>query len=68
MEQHRKFPQSGNVRAKASAEYLGIGESTFWLKVKEGKIKKPIKLGPRISTWEAEYIRDLAKNGIGEAA
>lgn len=62
------FPVSGNVRAKQSAQHLSIAVSTFWLWVKQGKIKKPIKYGNRVSVWDAEYIRDLAKNGIGEVA
>ena len=61
------FPQSGNVRAKQSAQFLGIAQSTFWAWVKQGRIKKPTKHGARISVWDAEYIRELAKNGI-EAA
>ena len=63
-----EFPQSGNVRAKASAKYLSIGLSTFWLYIKQGKIKPPTKHGARISVWKAEYIRDLAENGVREVA
>ncbi len=61
------FPQSGNVRAKQSAQHLSIGVSTFWLWVKQGKIKPPTKHGARVSVWNAEYIRDLAENGVGVA-
>jgi len=68
MTQERQFPISGNVRPKASAEYLGIGLSTFYLYIKQGKIKPPIKHGERISVHNAEYIRSLAENGIGEVA
>jgi len=63
---HYQFPFSGNVRAKQSAQFLGIAQSTFWLWVKTGKIKKPKKHGARVSVWDATYIRELAKNGIGE--
>ena len=62
------FPQSGNVRAKQSAQYLSIGVSTFWLWVQQGKIKPPTKHGARVSVWQAEYIRNLAINGVGEIA
>ncbi len=65
MREQYQFPQTGNVRAKPSAEHLAIGISTFWLWVKQGKIKKPTKHGARVSVWDAEYIRELAKNGIG---
>ena len=56
----------GNIRAREAADYLSIGLSTYWLWVKQGRIKKPIKFGSRISVWSAEYIRELAKNGIPE--
>ena len=62
------FPNSGNVRAKESAQHLSIGISTFWLWVKQGKIKPPTKHGARVSVWKAEYIRELAENGVGEVA
>ena len=63
------FPHSGNVRAKQSAKHLAIGISTFWLWVKQGKIKPPTKHGARVSVWDANYIRDLAKHGVsGEVA
>ena len=64
-DQHiQAFPQTGNVRVKQAAQYLNIGVSTFWAWVKQGKIKPPIKYGERVSVWQAEYIRELAENGI----
>ena len=62
------FPQSGNIRPKDSAKYLSIGISTFYLYIKQGRIKPPTKHGARISVHSAEYIRELAENGIGEIA
>ena len=64
--QNTTFPQAGNVRAKQSAQFLGIAQSTYWLWVKQGKIKKPTKHGARVSVWDAKYIRSLAENGIME--
>jgi len=61
------FPLEGNVRAKQAYAFLAIGKSTFHLYVQQGRIKKPMKYSPRTSVWSAEYIRDLAKNGIPEA-
>lgn len=58
------FPDVGNVRASQSAAYLGIGLSTLWLFVKQGRIKRPIKYGVRLSVWEAEYIHQLKREGI----
>ncbi|PIE01442.1 MAG: transcriptional regulator [Thiothrix nivea] len=58
------FPHEGKVRAKQAAPFLGIGKSTFWAYVKEGRICQPMRYGPRVSVWSAEYIRQLAETGI----
>lgn len=58
------FPQVGNVRANQSAAYLGLGLSTFWLYVEQGRIKRPIKYGVRVSVWDAVYIHQLRETGI----
>jgi predicted DNA-binding transcriptional regulator AlpA len=60
------FPESGNVRAKQAAAFLGIGLSTLWAyaSANDGRIKKPKKLSSRVSVWDASYIRDIALNGL----
>lgn len=58
------FPSAGKVRVPQAAAYLGIGASTFWLYVKEGRVNQPVRYGARLSVWDAEYIRELAANGI----
>ena len=61
------FPHEGNVRAGPSAKHVGIGVSTWWLYVKQGRIKQPMRYGKRVSVWGAAYVRGLAENGIPEA-
>lgn len=61
------FPKVGNVRANQSAAYLGLGLSTFWFFVNQGRIKKPTKYGVRLSVWDAEYIHQLKREGIPKA-
>ena len=61
------FPEVGKVRAKQAAAYLEIGESTFWKMLADKRIDPPLKLGKRVSVWDAQYIRQLAENGIPEA-
>lgn len=61
------FPTTGKTRAVQNAALLEMGVSTFWKYVKEGRIKRPMRFGARISVWDAEYIRHLAENGIPEA-
>jgi predicted DNA-binding transcriptional regulator AlpA len=62
----KPFPTEGKVRAKQAAPFLGIGVSTFWLYVKQGRVIRPTRYGKRVSVWDAQYIRDLAVNGIPE--
>ena len=61
------FPHEGKVRVKQIAPFLGVGISTFWLYVKQGRINKPMRYGSRVSVWDADYIRQLAMQGIPEA-
>ena len=58
------FPDSGKVRVPQIAAHLGIGVSTWWGLVKEGRVLPPVKFGARVSVWDAEYIRELAVTGI----
>lgn len=58
------FPVDGMVRAAAAAKFLSIGLSTWWLYVKQGRIKQPLRYGPRVSVWDSQYIRSLASHGI----
>ena len=58
------FPDTGKVRAADIAAFLRIGVSSWWLHVKEGRVMPPMKLGVRTSVWDAQYIRELAANGI----
>lgn len=62
--QIKPFANEGKVRVKEAAPFLAIAVSTFWLYVKQGRIKKPMRFGKRVSVWDAQYIRELAENGI----
>ena len=58
------FPHEGKVRAKQAAPFLGIGLSTFWLYVKQGRIEQPMRYGARVSVWDASLIRSYSDSGI----
>lgn len=62
------FPMDGKVRVQQFAAYLNIGVSSIWKLAKDGRIKKPQKLGARTSVWDAGYVRMLGEEGIPEAA
>ena len=44
---------------------IPIGKSSWWAGVKSGRFPKAVKLGPRITVWRAEDIRQLINNGVG---
>lgn len=58
------FPDSGKVRVPQIAAHLGIGTSTWWLYVKQGRVLPPVKYGVRVAVWDAAYISQLADTGI----
>lgn len=43
-----------------------VSKSQLWKLVKEGKFPSPIKLGPRITAWRVEDIRQfIEKDSFG---
>lgn len=62
-------PSNKSLRAKEAAAFLGIGKSTFWRWVQEGRIPEGIKLSPRATVWTVEtleHFRSLcAEKGRG---
>ena len=38
---------------------IPVSKSTWWAGVKSGRYPKPVKLGPRITAWRVEDIRNL---------
>ena len=38
---------------------IPVSRSTWWAGVKSGRYPRPIKLGPRITAWRVEDIREL---------
>jgi len=38
---------------------IPVSKSTWWAGVKSGHFPKPVKLGPRITVWCVEDIREL---------
>ncbi len=47
----------GAMRAKHAAAFLGIGESTFWRWVKEGRLPKGARLSARATVWKCEDLK-----------
>lgn len=38
-----------------------VSKSTWWDGVKSGRFPAPVKLGPRITAWRVEDIRELLR-------
>lgn len=51
-------------RIKAVADFLGIGESTAWRWVSEGRLPQGIHLSPRVTVWrKADIVHFLEQVG-----
>ena len=47
------------LRAKGAACYLGIGRSTFWAFVNQGRIDKGIKLSQNCTVWPVKALDEF---------
>lgn len=51
------------ARAKECAARYGMGESTWWRKVKEGLLPQPVRFGRGFTAWDiAECDRFFEEN------
>ncbi len=46
------------LKAREAAAHMGISEPTFWRRVSDGTVKRPIKLGA-LSRWPLSEILDV---------
>jgi predicted DNA-binding transcriptional regulator AlpA len=53
------LPPEGFVRLPVVLKVLGIGKTTLWQGIRDGRIPKPVKIGSRITAWKVEDIRAL---------
>lgn len=66
------FPETGYLRlpqiigdrkaAPPIPPVIPVSKSTWWEGVKSGRFPKPVKLGPRITAWRVEDIRELIES------
>ena len=56
-----RLPQIiGNPKAEPPVPaIIPVKKSCWWEGVKSGRFPKPVKLGPRVTVWRVEDIRDL---------
>lgn len=63
-----KLPDTGFVRLATILAPHGpipVSKSTWWAGIKTGRFPRPVKLGPRITAWRVEDIRELIEKGAG---
>ena len=53
------LPSEGFVRLPVVLHVLGIGKTSFWKGIQNGRFPKPVKIGARIAAWKVEDIRSL---------
>jgi prophage regulatory protein len=55
------LPEAGFIRLPKVLSLLPIGRSTWWAGIRSGRYPAPVKIGPRLSAWRVEDIRELLK-------
>ncbi|MCC8108175.1 MAG: AlpA family phage regulatory protein [Planctomycetes bacterium] len=61
------LPTEGFVRLPVVLGVLGIGKTSFWRGIHDGRYPHPVKLGPRTSAWRVEDIRAVIAKYKAEA-
>jgi prophage regulatory protein len=52
------LPTAGFIRETTVLIFVPISRATLWRKVKSGEFPKPVKLGPKITAWKVEAVRE----------
>jgi len=59
------LPETGFVRLPQVLKIFPVSKSTWWAGVKDGRYPKPVKLGPKMTAWRVEDIRELVASTQG---
>jgi prophage regulatory protein len=63
-ETYGAMPATGYMRqSQLIPAIFPFSSATLWRKVKAGTFPEPVKLGPRITAWRVEDIRELLQGG-----
>lgn len=57
MTENNTLPDTGYLRLPEVLRYIPVSKTTWWNGVKSGRFPKSVKLGPGITAWKAEDIR-----------
>ena len=53
------LPETGFLRLSEVLKVFPVSKSTWWAGVKDGRYPKSVKLGPKMTAWRVEDIREL---------
>ena len=65
--QDSTLPTEGFVRLPQVLAVYPVGRSSWWAGVKAGRYPAPVKLGPRVTAWRVEDVRQLLARVASEA-
>ncbi len=52
-----QLPETGFLRIRQVLNFIPIGRTTLWERVKAGTFPRPVKLGPKTTVWRVEDVR-----------
>ena len=55
------LPETGFARIPTVLTLIPVSRSTWWAGIKDGRYPVPCKLGPGVTAWRVEDIRELIK-------
>lgn len=58
-ENKHQLPETGFLRLRGVLGLFPVSRSSWFAGVAEGRYPAPVKLGPRMSAWKVEDIREL---------
>jgi len=62
MQKTHILPETGFVRLPDVLKVFPVSASHWWAGVKDGRYPQPVKLGPKITAWKVDDIRQLIQS------
>jgi prophage regulatory protein len=59
MIEYKTLPDTGFLRLSEVLRYIPVSKTTWWNGVKFGRFPASVKLGPGITMWKVEDIKEL---------
>jgi predicted DNA-binding transcriptional regulator AlpA len=64
----QQIPEVGFLRLPQVLAVIPVSRSTWWSWVQSGKAPAGIKLGPRITAWRSEAIREFIERSSAKVS